>query len=310
MRAEKTPNEDAGVLVTLGGPQGLIRKLSSLIRLDGHRLIPVADRPSMLAMSAEVRFEGQVAIVTGAASGIGKATAQRLLSEGASVIGVDVAEFSSVDYAAPAGTRFLLVDGDVTDEALPKELTRRAVEELGRLDILVNAAGVLHIASMLEVDRDSWSRVIAVNLTAPFFLAQAAAAAMIAKKAKGRIVNVSSVHAVVSEPGAAPYTATKGGLEAMTRTLASELAPHGITANCVRPGATWTGMARPLYTPEIQVALKARIPLREIAEPEWVAAAICFLASPEARYTTGTAFDVDGGYSIDGSLPGVSYDVR
>jgi NAD(P)-dependent dehydrogenase (short-subunit alcohol dehydrogenase family) len=261
-------------------------------------------------MNAGARFEGQVAIVTGAASGIGKATAQRLLSEGASVIGVDVAGFSSAEHEVPAGTRLLLVNGDVTDEALPQEVTRRALDELGRLDILVNAAGVLHIASVLEVDRDNWSRLIAVNLTAPFFFAQAAAAAMIAKKAKGRIVNVSSVHAAVSEPGAAPYTASKGGLEAMTRTLATELGPHGITANCVRPGATWTGMARPLYTQEVQVALKARIPLGEIAQPEWVAAAICYLASPEARYTTGTAFDVDGGYSIDGSLPGTSYDER
>lgn len=261
-------------------------------------------------MKAAARFEDRVAIVTGAASGIGQATAQRLLVEGASVIGVDLAEFDPTEYSARVDNRFFPVKGDVTDEALPQELTRQAVEELGQLDILVNAAGVLHIASLLEVNRDSWSRVIAVNLTAPFFLAQAAAAAMIAKGVRGRIVNVSSVHAAVSEPGAAPYTASKGGLEAMTRTLATELAPYGITVNCVRPGATWTGMSRPLYTPEVQVALKARIPLREIAQPEWVAAAICYLASPEARYTTGTAFDVDGGYSMDGSLPGATYEER
>jgi NAD(P)-dependent dehydrogenase (short-subunit alcohol dehydrogenase family) len=115
------------------------------------------------------------------------------------------------------------------------------------------------------------------------------------------------VHAVVSEPLAAPYTAAKGGMEAMTRTIATELAPHGITANCVRPGATRTEMSRPIYTDEFLRALAERIPLREVAPPEWVAAAICYLASQESRYTTGACLDVDGGYAMNGGLPGATY---
>jgi NAD(P)-dependent dehydrogenase (short-subunit alcohol dehydrogenase family) len=253
-----------------------------------------------------MRFAGQTAIVTGAASGIGQATARRFLEDGGDVVGLDRVACAPEEYPTSGG-RFVSVVGDVTDPGIPDVVVARAVEEFGRVDILVNAAGILRIAPALEVDRDHWDSVVAANLTAPFFLMQAAAAAMIKCESRGRIVNVSSVHAVVSEPGGAPYTATKGGLEAMTRSIASELAPHGITVNCVRPGATWSGMSRPLYTQDVQDALCARIPLREIAQPEWVASAICYLASPDARYTTGAALDCDGGYSMDGSLPSANY---
>jgi NAD(P)-dependent dehydrogenase (short-subunit alcohol dehydrogenase family) len=177
----------------------------------------------------------------------------------------------------------------------------------GHVDVLANVAGILHIAPFLEVGRNDWDRVLAVNLTGVFFLSQAVARIMVDKKTAGRIVNVSSVHAVVSEPNAAPYTATKGGLEAMTRTMASELAPHGITVNCVRPGATRTRMSEPIYTEQIVRSLMAKIPLGKIAPPEWVASAICYLASDEACYTTGACLDVDGGYAMDGSLPGTTY---
>jgi NAD(P)-dependent dehydrogenase (short-subunit alcohol dehydrogenase family) len=104
----------------------------------------------------------------------------------------------------------------------------------------------------------------------------------------------------------ATYTAAKGGLEAMTRTMASELAVHGITVNCVRPGATRTKMSGPIYTPEIVKALTAKIPLRKIATPQWVASAICCLTSDDSCYTTGACLDVDEGYAMDGSLPGTA----
>ncbi|MEO3863616.1 SDR family oxidoreductase [Acrocarpospora sp. B8E8] len=179
--------------------------------------------------------------------------------------------------------------------------------EFERVDVLANVAGILHIAPFLQVTRAHWDRVLAVNLTGVFFLSQAVARIMVDHATPGRIVNVSSVHAVVSEPNAAPYTATKGGLEAMTRTMASELAPHGITVNCVRPGATRTVMSESIYTPEIVSSLQAKIPLGKIAPPEWVASAIAYLASEEACYTTGACLDVDGGYAMDGSLPGTAY---
>jgi NAD(P)-dependent dehydrogenase (short-subunit alcohol dehydrogenase family) len=252
------------------------------------------------------RFDDKVAVVTGAGSGIGLATAAMFCSEGAKVLAVDL-RFGPDRPPYPEAS-YSTTRADVSDVDAPSAVVTRATQLFGGLDILVNAAGILRIAPLLEVTRESWSSVIAVNLTSVFFLSQAAARQMIDAGTKGRIVNVSSVHAVVSEPGAAPYTASKGGLEAMTRTMASELAPYGITANCVRPGATWTAMSRPLYTPEVLQALRQRVPLAEIAEPEWIASAICYLASDQARYSTGAALDVDGGYAMNGALPGRTYD--
>lgn len=251
------------------------------------------------------RFTDKVAVVTGADSGIGHATALRLLSEGATVVAVDLAHHR--DWPEQYENRLQRLAFDVADPATPDRVADHVRAAHGRVDVLANIAGILRIAPLLEVERADWDRVIAVNLTGVFFLTQAIARIMVEQRTPGRIVSVSSVHAVVSEPNAAPYTATKGGVEAMTRTIASELAPHGITANCVRPGATRTGMSDPIYTPEVVSALKARIPLAKIAPPEWVAAAICYLASDEACYTTGACLDVDGGYSMDGGLPGAAY---
>ncbi|MFE4369776.1 SDR family NAD(P)-dependent oxidoreductase [Streptomyces sp. NPDC056835] len=252
-----------------------------------------------------MRFSGKVAVVTGADSGIGRATAIRLLDEGATVVAVDLKH--TQPWPDQSKGRLRLFDLDVADPDAGQRLETYLRAEFQRVDVLANVAGILRIAPFLQVTRADWDRVVAVNLTGVFFLSQAAARIMVDHGTPGRIVNVSSVHAVVSEPNAAPYTATKGGIEAMTRTMASELAPHGVTVNCVRPGATRTGMSEPIYTPEIVRSLTAKIPLREIAPPEWVASAICYLASEEARYTTGACLDVDGGYAMDGSLPGAAY---
>jgi NAD(P)-dependent dehydrogenase (short-subunit alcohol dehydrogenase family) len=252
-----------------------------------------------------MRFSDKVAVVTGADSGIGRATAMRLLAEGATVYAVDLAH--TQPWADQEPGRLRLINLDVADPDAAEHFEARLRGETEHVDVLANVAGILHIAPFLEVSREDWNRVLAVNLTGVFFLSQAVARIMVEKQTPGRIVNVSSVHAVVSEPNAAPYTATKGGLEAMTRTMASELAPHGITANCVRPGATRTKMSEPIYTPEIVRSLLAKIPLGIIASPDWVASAICYLASDDARYTTGACLDVDGGYAMDGSLPATAY---
>lgn len=252
-----------------------------------------------------MRFSRKVAVVTGADSGIGRATATRLLDEEATVVAVDLKH--SRPWPDGPRERLHLLDLDVARPDAAARLDAYLRAEFERVDVLANVAGILGVAPFLEVTRADWDRVVAVNLTGTFFLAQAAARLMVETGTPGRIVNVSSVHAVVSEPNAAPYTATKGGLEAMTRTMASELARHRITVNCVRPGATRTGMSEPIYTPEVVRSLLAKIPLGEIAPPEWVASAICYLASDEARYTTGACLDVDGGYAMDGSLPGEAY---
>jgi NAD(P)-dependent dehydrogenase (short-subunit alcohol dehydrogenase family) len=251
-----------------------------------------------------MRFTHKVAVVTGANSGIGRATAVRLLAEGAHVLAVDLRH--DEPWPGPDADRLRTLSLDVAGADAAEVLTNALRADYERVDVLANVAGILHIAPFLEVRRADWDRVVAVNLTAPFFLTQAVARMMVDTKVIGRIVNVSSVHAVVSEPSAAPYTATKGGLEAMTRTMASELAPHGITVNCVRPGPVRTGMSDSIYTPDIERALVSRVPLG-IAPPEWIAAAICYLASDDACYTTGACLDVDGGYSMDGALPGLAY---
>jgi len=252
-----------------------------------------------------LRFVGKLAVVTGANSGIGRATSLRILEEGGSVLAVDIAHTDPWPARWADSVTSLTVD--VADPEAASLVSATVATQGQPVGILVNCAGILRIASFLDVSRDDWNRVLGVNLVGCFFLAQAICRIMVNQGTRGRIVNVSSVHAVVSEPGAAPYTASKGALEALTRTIATEMAPYGITANCVRPGATFTGMSRPIYTDEILRALKERIPLAEIAPPEWVASAICYLASEEARYTTGACIDVDGGYGMNGALPGMSY---
>jgi NAD(P)-dependent dehydrogenase (short-subunit alcohol dehydrogenase family) len=252
-----------------------------------------------------MRFADKLAVVTGADSGIGRAAAMRMLSEGAQIVALDIAHASP--WPAELSDRVHMVTADLADLSAP-ELLRDALERLGTAPaILVNAAGILRIAPFWDVTPADWDHTIAVNLRSVFFVTQTVSRLMADARVAGRVVNVSSVHAVVSEPNAAPYTASKGGLEAMTRTIATELAPLGITVNCVRPGATRTRMSEAIYTEAILNALAGRIPSGTVASPDWVANAICYLASDESVYTTGACLDVDGGYAMNGALPGVAY---
>lgn len=123
----------------------------------------------------------------------------------------------------------------------------------------------------------------------------------------GRSINMSSIHATLSEPNAGPYTPAKGGIEALARTMATELAPHKILVNCVAPSATYSELTTPMYTEAVKRALFQRVPLKEIAQPEWMAAEVVFLASDDARYMTGQVLTLAGGYTMDGSLPGAEY---
>lgn len=256
------------------------------------------------------RLENNVALVTGGASGIGRAIATAFAHEGASVAILDINRDGASDVAATIvemGGRAIAIHGDVSRASDIDGAVARTANELGGLSVLVNNAGIILQAAALDTTDEQWNRVLATNLTSCFMACRAGARQMIALGAEGRIVNISSIHATLSEPNAAAYTAAKGGMEAFSRTLATELAPHRIRVNCLAPGATYTDLTRPMYTESVKRALFERIPMKQIAEPEWIASGAVFLASEESRYMTGQVLTIDGGYVMDGSLPGASY---
>ena len=257
-----------------------------------------------------MKLAGKKAIVTGAAAGIGKSIALALADEGADVVIADVQTEKALKAAKEIqakGRKSLAITCDVGDAAQVERMVAQAYEFMGGLHILVNNAAVISSGSFWEVSDETWNKIIRNNLSSVFFCSRAAAKLMMAQKQGGRIINMSSIHATLSEPSAGPYTAAKGGIEAMSRTMATELAPFKILVNCVAPGATYSELTTPMYTDSVKAALFQRVPLREIAQPEWIAAGVVFIASEDARYMTGQVLTLDGGYVMDGSLPGAKY---
>jgi NAD(P)-dependent dehydrogenase (short-subunit alcohol dehydrogenase family) len=196
---------------------------------------------------------------------------------------------------------------DVGDSAAVEAMVNSAVAALGGLDILVNNAGIIAPGAFWEVSDETWDKIIRTNLSSVFYGSRAAARRMIAQGRGGVIINLSSIHATLSEPNAGPYTAAKGGVEAFSRTMATELAPWRIRVNCLAPGATYSELTTPMYTDAVKAALFQRVPMKEIAQPEWIAAGAVFLAADDSRYMTGQVLTLDGGYTMDGSLPGAEY---
>ena len=257
-----------------------------------------------------MKLRGRVAIVSGGAAGIGKAIALSLADAGADVVVGDIQDAKAQAVAngiRAKGRRALAVHCDVCDSGQVDAMVTQAVTELGRLDIMVNNAAIISQGVFWELSDEQWHRIIQNNLSSVFYCSRAAARAMIDQGEGGRIISMSSIHATLSEPTAGPYTAAKGGIEAFSRTMASELAPHKILVNCVAPGATYSELTTPMYTESVKRALFQRVPLKEIAQPEWIAAGVVFLASDDARYMTGQVLTLDGGYVMDGSLPGAEY---
>jgi NAD(P)-dependent dehydrogenase (short-subunit alcohol dehydrogenase family) len=259
-----------------------------------------------------MRLAGKSAIVTGGAAGIGKAIAIALANEGANVAIADVqiekaeAVVAQIRAQAPA-SKSVAIRCDVGDSAQVDRMVAQAAAELGGVHILVNNAAIISDGSFWEVSDETWNRLIRNNLSSVFYCSRAVARVMIAQKQGGRIINMSSIHATLSEPSAGPYTAAKGGIEAFSRTMATELAPYKVNVNCVAPGATYSELTTPMYTDAVKQALFQRVPMKEIAQPEWIAAGVVFLASDESRYMTGQVLTIDGGYVMDGSLPGAKY---
>jgi glucose 1-dehydrogenase len=247
-----------------------------------------------------MKLQGKTAIVTGAATGIGTGIARRFAEEGACV----VVDYLSRDDRARAvveevekdGGTALAVRADVTDPGDVASLVEQAVRAFGRLDILVNNAGMEKRMPFLDTPLDLWQKVMSVDLTGPWIGAQCAARQMVAQGGGGRIINISSVHEDLPMPTNAPYCAAKGGLRMLMRTLALELAPHGITVNNIGPGAIDTPMDADLKKDQDKYqALLAEIPLGRMGKPADVAAVACFLASDEGGYVTGSTYFVDGG---------------
>lgn len=252
-----------------------------------------------------MRLQGKVVVVTGADSGIGRATAEAFAEEGADVAITFLHDAGGAEETRRsvegAGRRALVVRADQRDPAVVAGLFERVSAELGPPDVLVNAAGVGQGgAPVAEMPVEQWEDVIRSDLTGPFFCCQQFVRLRRARGGGGKIVNVTSVHESIPSTESAAYGAAKGGLRNLTRTLALEVAPDRITVNNVAPGLTDTPMtAGALRDPEARAEAMKAIPLGRPGTPREVARLIVYLASADADYVTGQTFTIDGGLTMN-----------
>jgi NAD(P)-dependent dehydrogenase (short-subunit alcohol dehydrogenase family) len=252
------------------------------------------------------RFSGKVALISAAGAGIGRATAMIIGREGGAVVGVDVEpavlERLTADLTA-AGGRALGVKADALDASSVERAVRQAVDAYGRIDILVNAVGGSTViprpaATLDELSLEDWQKLLHFNLTGTFLFTHAVIPIM-KRQQSGKIVNLSSIAGRgLVQTSSSAYATAKGGIIALTRKLAFELGPHGITVNAIAPSLTLSDRMRPHWerrSPDAQAAEIRRTPLGRVATPEDQARVICFLASSDADFVTGVTIDVTGG---------------
>ncbi|HRK56922.1 MAG TPA: SDR family NAD(P)-dependent oxidoreductase [Burkholderiaceae bacterium] len=253
-----------------------------------------------------MRLAGRVAVITGAAQGIGAACAQVLASEGARLVLADVQAGKVQALAATLAAQGVQVSWqgvDVGDGAQVQVMVQHAVAQWGRVDVLVNNAGIVHAADFLDLTEDDFDRVLRVNLKGAFLCAQAVARQMVAQPEltgaaqRGVIVNVSSVNAVLAIANQVPYTVSKGGLAQLTKVMALSLAPRGLRVCAVGPGSIATELLQQavLTDPAANARILSRTPLGRLGQPQEVAKVVAFLASDDASYLTGSTLYPDGG---------------
>jgi NAD(P)-dependent dehydrogenase (short-subunit alcohol dehydrogenase family) len=240
----------------------------------------------------------RVAVVTGAAGGMGRVVAARLADQGCTVAAFDVRD-SDAAVELRAGRAITPCAVDVSSRAAVQDAVERVERDLGPPAVLVNCAAVLTRAPFLELSDADWDTVMAVNLRGTFLTCQIVARAMLRAGVRGRIVNISSNSQVMATPRAAHYAATKGGIFALTRTMAFELAPHGITANVICPGPVLTDMNREAFAdPTYRARREQTIPVGRLGQPEDVAGAVALLVDDASDFITGATLFVDGGQTL------------
>jgi NAD(P)-dependent dehydrogenase (short-subunit alcohol dehydrogenase family) len=243
----------------------------------------------------QLGLQGKVVLITGASQGIGAACAQRFAREGAKVVLADVNDAAGQVLALALNGAY--VHCDVGSKAQIDALIEKTLALHGRIDVLVNNAGIFKASPFLDVSEEDFDAVIRVNLKGSFLMAQAVARAMVAKKTQGSIINMSSVNAVLAIPSIASYNMSKGGINQLTRVAALALADHGIRVNAVAPGTIATELAQKavLTDDAAKAKIMSRTPMRRLGEPSEIADVVAWLASDAASYITGEIVTVDGG---------------
>ena len=245
------------------------------------------------------RLEGKVAVITGGNAGIGEAIAKRFAEEGAAVVitGRRQQELDRVSSVIRSNKgKVLGVAGSVTDEVHVQEVVRRTLDSFGRIDVLVNNAGIGDFGKRLhETDNATWAKILDINVTGVFRMMRSVIPHM-QQQGRGSIINISSVASLVGLTGLAAYTASKGALDALTRAVAVEYAKEGIRCNVVNPGLIDTPMAAPLMAnPDMLQPILSQYAIRRAGTPDEVASMVLYLASDEAAWVTGATFPIDGG---------------
>jgi NAD(P)-dependent dehydrogenase (short-subunit alcohol dehydrogenase family) len=249
-----------------------------------------------------MKLKDKVAIITGSARGIGRAIAEAMAREGARVVVTDRDGEEASKTAQSIGAAAIAIQADVSSAEDIKALFEDTVKALGRIDVLVNNAGIGSTRLVVDIGLEEWERIIRVNLTGAFLCSQQAARSMIAQGAGGKIINIVSLSGQKGGVGRSAYGASKAGLEVLNKIMAVEFAEHGINVNAIAPGPIMTETGKGMHTQETVEAYHRLIPQRRYGEPSEIATAAVFLASDDASYITGHTLNVDGGFLAAGLM--------